>query len=569
MARVDRRRFADLVAQRPDPAALRGADLDQLIAHRAIPWRRYGGTVAIAAADPDAFEPQIWAKLLGVSARSVVLLQAAPSAVDQAILDAFPADCAARAATSAAPAHSARSGLAGWQKTVLAALAAGGPVAAALWPAEAAMAAFLALVLVVAATSLLRIAILFAACRRAPAPAPSPLFPAAAPRITLIAALRREAAAAPTLIDALSQLRYPPERLQVLLVVERDDPETKATLDALAPDWFELLVAPPGAPRTKPRALNIALPFARGEIVGVYDAEDRPEPDQLRRVAAAFAASPPEVACVQARLAYYNARDSWLTRCFAIEYASWFDLLLRGLSALRLPLPLGGTSVFFRADALRAVGAWDAHNVAEDCDLGMRLAMAGQRTALVESTTYEEATCRPAAWVRQRSRWIKGYMQTWLVLTRRPSAVLRGLGPWGALGAQILLLGSVISYLGQPLFWAEISHRIWTGQGLLLAGAPAALVYGFAGVFALGQLAMLATAVVALERRGMRWLMPWALSLPLYWPLGAIAAYKALIELLVAPSYWDKTRHAVSRVGQAERVAALARLSHRRPRGDD
>ena len=109
-----------------------------------------------------------------------------------------------------------------------------------------------------------------------------------------------------------------------------------------------MLVVPDGKPRTKPRALNYALQFATGDYLVIYDAEDRPDPDQLRKAAGRFRDAPREVVCLQARLTFDNASENWLSKQFAIEYASLFAGILPMLDAARLPLPLGGTSNHFR-----------------------------------------------------------------------------------------------------------------------------------------------------------------------------------------------------------------------------
>jgi hypothetical protein len=231
------------------------------------------------------------------------------------------------------------------------------------------------------------------------------------PIYTIIAPLRGEAAVVANLITALKRIDYPPEKLDIKLVLEEDDRETRAAVARIgvgAP--FEIIAPSRSGPRTKPKALASALPFARGSFVVVFDAEDEPEPDQLRKALAAFAGGPPELACVQARLAIDNANDGWLSRHFAAEYAGQFDVFLPAIANLRLPLPLGGTSNHFRTDVLRKVGGWDPFNVTEDADLGMRLARFGYRTSVIDSTTWEEAPVALAQWLRQRTRWFKGWL---------------------------------------------------------------------------------------------------------------------------------------------------------------
>ena len=216
-------------------------------------------------------------------------------------------------------------------------------------------------------------------------------------------------------------------------VVEADDHDTRralARLDLGPP--FEIITAPPSGPRTKPKALNVALPFARGSFTVVYDAEDVPEPDQLRRAFATFMAADDRLACVQAALTIDNTTDNWLARMFTADYAGQFDAFLPGLAALRLPFPLGGSSNHFRTAVLRQVGGWDPYNVTEDADLGIRLYRLGYRSAALSSATYEEAPARFLPWLKQRTRWYKGWMQTWLVHMRRPVRLMRELTPAGA-----------------------------------------------------------------------------------------------------------------------------------------
>jgi cellulose synthase/poly-beta-1,6-N-acetylglucosamine synthase-like glycosyltransferase len=397
-------------------------------------------------------------------------------------------------------------------------------------------------VVTLAALSALKGAALLAGLRGdGPPPASMPL--ATPPMVSLLVPLYREAAVATRLVRRLERLDYPRDRLEVLLVAEADDAVTQAALArADLPVWMRLVAAPPGRVRTKPRALNLALDLCRGAIVGVYDAEDAPAPDQLRRVVARFAARPPEVACLQGVLDFYNPRRSWLSRCFTLEYAGWFRVILPGLARLGLPVPLGGTTLFFRRAALEALGGWDAHNVTEDADLGIRLARRGLRTELVPTVTEEEATCRPLPWVRQRSRWIKGYMMTWAVHMRRPAQLWRDLGPAGFLGFQTLFLGTLSQALLAPVLWSFWLVALGAGHPVA-AALPGGVLSGMMGLFLACELLNLAVALAGLRRRGGGVGALWCLTLPLYFPLAVLAAYKALWELARSPFYWDKTAH--------------------------
>lgn len=307
---------------------------------------------------------------------------------------------------------------------------------------------------------------------------------------------------------------------------------------------MRVVTVPAGGVRTKPRALNYALDFCRGSIVGVYDAEDAPAPDQLHRVVARFHERGSEVACLQGVLDYYNARSNWMARCFALEYAAWFRVILPGIARLGLTVPLGGTTLFFRRTALEALGGWDAHNVTEDADLGVRLARKGYRTELIDTVTEEEANARPWPWVRQRSRWIKGYAMTWAVHMRDPAQLRRDLGTRRFLGVQLLFLGSLAQSFLAPVLWSYwlVLFGLPHPMSVLLTGAAAVAL---AGLFTLAFSVNVAVALVGTSGPKHRHLRPWALTLEAYFPLATLAAAKAFFEMVVRPFYWDKTVHGV------------------------
>jgi len=373
------------------------------------------------------------------------------------------------------------------------------------------------------------------------------------PVYTVIAALYREAPVVPQLVASLDALDYPPELLDIKLVVEADDAETRdalARLDLRA--HYHVVVAPAVGPRTKPKALNAALPFARGQFTVVYDAEDRPAPDQLRRAVARFHNAPPGLACVQARLAIDNSADNWLTALFTAEYCGLFDVFLPALTRWRLPLPLGGSSNHFRTAVLREIGAWDPYNVTEDADLGMRLARFGYATDVIASTTLEEAPGRVGAWLRQRARWFKGWMQTWIVHMRRPLVLLDELGLAGLLALQLLVGGTVLSALVHPLFLLAVVAEIMQRQSPLGGGVMTTLLAAIYGAtLAAGYLSSVALAFTGLARRG--WLRhAWVLLLmPVLWLLLSAAAWRALFQLVRNPHKWDKTEHGRARTSRA------------------
>jgi cellulose synthase/poly-beta-1,6-N-acetylglucosamine synthase-like glycosyltransferase len=351
----------------------------------------------------------------------------------------------------------------------------------------------------------------------------------------------------------LSALDYPAPKLDIKLVIEADDEGTREALAGLRlPGGHQVIVAPPGAPRTKPRALNVALPLARGEFVVVYDAEDVPHPDQLRLAVETFAHVPLYVACLQARLVIDNTYDSWLTRLFTIEYATLFDVMNPGLAALDMPVPLGGTSNHFRRNVLQRLHGWDAWSVTEDADLGIRLALAGYKVADLPSPTLEEAPAALAAWMRQRTRWMKGFMQVCMTHSRKPLSAFRSLGPSRFFGAVSTTFGTVFAALGYPVFMIVSAKRVLDGSYFKGETSFEVLSSAFGILlFALGILAIVVPATAALHRR--RWwrLLPLVPLLPFYYVLVSVAAWRGLAELFFDPFRWHKTEHGLARTSRS------------------
>lgn len=368
------------------------------------------------------------------------------------------------------------------------------------------------------------------------------------PRYAVLVPLYDEAEIIPGLVASLSALQYPADRLNIRLVVEADDAKTRAAIAQCdLPSHMGVIVAPPGEPRTKPRALNIALAQTPGDFVVVYDAEDDPEPDQLRRAVAAFQACPPQTACLQARLNTFNPDESWLARQFTIEYSALFDILLPALERFGLPVPLGGTSNHFRRAALEEAMAWDPYNVTEDADLGIRLARFGMPVGVIQSTTWEEAPPTWRIWLGQRTRWLKGWMQTYLVHMRDPRRLARELGWWPFAGLQVLMGAMIASALVHPWFYVLLGFDAWSGALFTAPETGAARYFWWLamGNLALGYVSVAVVGAVAVWRRRRAWLLPHLALVPFYWLAISYAAYRALIELVVAPYHWEKTQHRV------------------------
>lgn len=363
------------------------------------------------------------------------------------------------------------------------------------------------------------------------------------PTYSVIVALYREAGIVPQLLRAMLALDYPEERLEILFALEADDTETLTAFHRQSlPAFVRIVRVPDGFPRTKPRALNHALEQAGGDLVVIYDAEDQPRPDQLREAAQAFAKGDPALACVQAPLRPVGG-NSFIARQFAAEYAVQFDVLLPALHALHLPFPLGGTSNHFKADILRAIGGWDAFNVTEDADLGLRFAQMGYQTGMIRSPTMETPPSLTQAWIPQRTRWIKGYMQTLLVHTRlnTPLKPRAWLGLFLGVG---LSVAAAVCYA--PFSLMVIMSLLLTGlQRIGDAAHPLHLLSPYdLALFLSGTLSGMITIALAARRAGLKLQWSDVLCAPAYWCLQSVAAVFALWQLATRPFHWDKTDHA-------------------------
>lgn len=529
----------DLADKPPDPRILDRVPPGLALSEAICPWRQVGRDIAIAVADPEAYTRHE-ATLRAIFGRIRPVL-APRTDIRTAVTKSRRFRLTARAEGRPPEDQSCRRRLlplpGGGRVAVLGALLAFAMLAPNLLFMALLGAATVTLILFTA----LRLFAITDALWRNEAGA-AIFLGGGRPVITLLIPLFREGGVAPQLIRNLRALNYPPEKLDVILITEASDFETRATLARADLDpWMRLLTVPEGTIQTKPRALNYALDHAEGEIVGIYDAEDAPEPDQLLKVARRFAAAPAEVVSLQARLDYYNPHTNWVSRCFTLEYATWFSLILPALARFGWPIPLGGTSVFVRKKALEELGAWDAHNVTEDADLGLRLARAGYRTELIDSWTMEEANHRPIPWIRQRSRWLKGYAMTWAVHACPPGRLARHIGWWGALGVHTIFLGTVLQFSLMPVLWLAALGLPGPWAQLMPGGG-----FGYLWVlFLTAEVAALVATFVAMRHRKDQGLRRWIpVMIPYFW-LGTAAVYKALFEWVVRPFYWDKTDHGI------------------------
>ena len=376
------------------------------------------------------------------------------------------------------------------------------------------------------------------------------------PTYTILIPVYKEANIVEKVLTNIGSLDYPKSKLDVLLLMEADDAETIAVAKAMnPPDYVRLIVVPPGSPQTKPRACNYGLAFAKGEFVVIFDAEDRPDPGQLRMAVQVFARDDFEreagisrkapLAVVQASLHYFNADYNVLTRMFAIEYAHWFEAMLPGMGEAGIPLPLGGTSNHFRTTTLRSMGAWDPYNVTEDADAGLRAAVLGYRVEVMNSTTGEEACAETRAWIKQRTRWIKGYMLTAAVNTRQPLRFARNAGPRGVITMVGLIMATPVAFLAYPL---ALAFTIVTYVGVQIIGLnlPNWVSQMSITTFVFGNVLMIVSAGIAATWRYNWRIGIFAIFYPVYWLLHSVAAWRALFQVVRDPHKWEKTPHGLT-----------------------
>lgn len=419
-------------------------------------------------------------------------------------------------------------------------------VTIAFAPFVAVLALHLVLTAIFFAALAIRFTALFGGDARKAAPlAPPPALPC--PVYSVFVALYREGAVAAQLVAMLDKLDWPHSRLDIKLICEADDAETLNVLRSLhLGAHYEIVEVPPGLPRTKPKALSYALWAARGEYLVIYDAEDRPHPRQLKEAWARFHSAPADLACLQAPLVISNARRSWISAMFSLEYAGLFRRILPLLAVNRLPMPLGGTSNHFRTDVLRRCGGWDPHNVTEDADLGLRLFRQGYACGTLNLPTLEDAPEDACTWLGQRTRWFKGWLQTWLVHMRQPTRLMREIGILPFLVFQVLIGGMLLSSLAHPLLIAYVAHVAWTmaSDGPFMTSTVKLCLFTIDIVNIFCSYAVFITLGLApmkmAERKavGRRW--------PLvagYWMMMSLAAWRAVAELHNKPFFWNKTEH--------------------------
>jgi cellulose synthase/poly-beta-1,6-N-acetylglucosamine synthase-like glycosyltransferase len=367
------------------------------------------------------------------------------------------------------------------------------------------------------------------------------------PTYTILVPLYKEANVMDELVKNLHNLDYPKDKLQIMILLEENDSEAieKAQSMKFPSSAFETLIVPKAPIQTKPRACNYGLLTARGEYCVIFDAEDRPDPLQLKKAVLEFRKSSKRTVCLQAKLGYFNPTQNWLTRCFTLEYSFWFNHYLPSLHLIGGPIPLGGTSNHFVTEKLREIGGWDPYNVTEDADLGMRLFKHHYVTGVINSVTLEEANSHFNNWLRQRSRWQKGYVQTFLVHMRDPAKLINKMG-WKGFALFLMTFGSnVFCTLVNPFLLLITILSIIRPQEVNFLFAhhmgEVMLINFFMGMFIYGLIHFIA-AITAKEYR----LAFWSLTIPFYWIIISLGAWKGLLQLITKPFYWEKTIHGLA-----------------------
>ncbi|MBV9101586.1 MAG: glycosyltransferase [Candidatus Dormibacteraeota bacterium] len=545
-------RLRTLEHQWVDPALANELDAREAIKHRVLPLRRAKGRAVVAMADPSDRRARDYLEaFLRMRVVPVLVQPDALRARQEKVYRRQLEQVSSALLQSKAPEYSAHITVTRGQKLSLVAFGAVAIALIVLMRGTFAVALAGAIITLYAAVVIFRAYVTIMGSRSEELIKIAPEEIAALtdlPVYTILLPLYREAGVLPQLLKACREIDYPPAKLDIKLLLEEDDIDTRTVvLNTELPSNFDVLIVPAEGPRTKPKACNYGLQFARGEYCVIFDAEDIPAPDQLKKALVVFRRSGKRIGCVQAKLNYYNPTQNIITKWFSLEYTAWFDFFLPGLVSLRLPVPLGGSSNHFPTRLLRDLGAWDPNNVTEDADLGMRLHRAGYQTALMESTTLEEANSDFVNWMRQRSRWGKGYFISWLVLMRHPWRLFRDVG-WRGTASMQLTLGGTFGV-------ALLNLLVWTLTLLWVLAQFDIIGYLFPwGIYYIGMLELLFgnfffmyMGVWAASHRRSYDLVHAGMLTPVYWLMASLAMLKAGIQSVTKPTFWEKTVHGLSK----------------------
>ena len=366
------------------------------------------------------------------------------------------------------------------------------------------------------------------------------------PKYTILIPLYREVGNIKILTEGLQNIHYPQSLLDVIIILEEDDQNTLKEINTLQkPPQATLVIVPDALPKTKPKALNYGFYFSVGDYIAIYDAEDIPENNQLFDALRAFNSSKANLACVQCKLNLYNAQENILTRLFAIEYAQWFSFLLPGLLALDAPVTLGGTSNHFKRHILEKVGLWDAYNVTEDADLGIRLHHNDYRVKIIDSYTLEEGAIEPIMWIRQRARWIKGFIQTIIVYMK--SFNIRKPPIKSITLITIFFIMGTCSFFLIPIIIFLIAKGVAI-TSIWISTLSCSLVYIYSALYcSMRELRYTKNPKIYKGGNLLQDIMC-IIIWPFYFILHSVAAYLGLIQLYFDPFKWNKTPHGISKI---------------------
>jgi cellulose synthase/poly-beta-1,6-N-acetylglucosamine synthase-like glycosyltransferase len=364
------------------------------------------------------------------------------------------------------------------------------------------------------------------------------------PSYTVIIPLYQEAEVIPQIAKAMTMIDYPTDKLDIVITLEEYDQETIEAIERAAlPSHFRTIILPDVKPKTKPKALNVAFLQTHGELLVIFDAEIIPDADQLKKAVLAFRKFP-DIACIQTRLDHYNADQNWITKLFNAEFSFHYDMFLPGLQKLGYALPLSGHSTHFRRAVLEDIGAWDPYNLTEDCDVGIRLFRNGYKTDIIDSYSREEATSSLGAWIIQRSRWMKGFIQTSIVHLRHPVRLKNELGGWGKFCAFLLIVpGSVLMNIINLFYWGLFGAWLVTHSAVIQSLFPGPVLYLSLFSFAAGNFLFMYLNLLGSYGRQRYSMVKYSLLSFFYWLMLAYSAVRACVHLVWKPHQWEKTKH--------------------------
>lgn len=347
-------------------------------------------------------------------------------------------------------------------------------------------------------------------------------------------------------ITSLTSLNFDSDNLNIIYALEEEDKQSLLHFQGLCdiiPEQMIYITIPKTLPKTKPKASNYALSFCFGEFVVIYDAEDIPDPDQLIKSVKQFKQESENTACLQAKLNYYNHSENLLTKLFSIEYGLWFNYLVCGLATKNSFIPLGGTSNHFKLEILKKIGKWDAFNVTEDADIGARLSFLGYRVGWLDSLTLEESPIGISNWLKQRARWIKGYLQTLFVHSLNHSTIFSKSNTWKLIELHFYVGFSALTFLMLPINFLLIAFSSFLSNASSISFIAYFISYGS---LALTTISFFIGQVIYFQSQNKKITICdiiISFIFPIYFILHSIAAYLALYQLITKPIAWNRTKH--------------------------